>query len=773
METFEEDWNSLCSKNVLPLPLNKFVNGVVHFWYLDGGKSSSFTALIECIEPLLKDVNFPDGDLNHLKKLLNSLRSSEHQIDLQEVANAIVPIENPIQMNLSPISLRMKGKGGASVQLEWLSNSKRSASIPSLVDREKLEKIASRHQKRAEKRGIKSRTSSSSSMQIDEELITGSGNWDPLAVVEELLEGSYQVEGGCKLDLIIEDFDVKVGGKRILTNATLHMASGRRYGLVGRNGCGKSTLLRHISSRSLSGIPRTMSILHVEQEVASECISALQSVLQSDFKRAALLEEESRLQTSISTIQSEIESEGDGDGYRRATLSRLSERLQKVYKIVHEDMDIASSESKAAIILSGLGFSAGDQQRSTSEFSGGWRMRIALARALFSSPDLLLLDEPTNMLDFPSVVWLEGYLKSWAGTLLVVSHDRFFLDVVATDILHIINESVEPYKGNYATYLISKEERAKNQAREYEAQLAYRQNLQAFIDRWRYNANRAPQAQSRIKILEKLPELRPVIPETAVVLRFPEVNDTLNPPILQLDSVSFRYPKRANVDEVDFGKEILLGSNVDGNGGEEEHGPWILKDVNFDVQPNARMCLVGPNGAGKSTLLKILTGRLEPSEGRAFRNSRMKIGFFTQHHVDQLDLSLNPLQLLALRFPGKTPEEYRHQLGSFGIGGPLALQTIKTLSGGQKSRVVFAQLAMERPHLMVLDEPTNHLDMDSIDALIKAVKVWDGGLLVVSHDKRFIEQCCDEIWVCADSHVKRFTKGNGTIHEYAKSLLSV
>lgn len=765
MEAFEEDWNSLCLKNDIPLSLNKFVNGVVHFWSLDGGKSASFTALIECIEPLLKDCDFPEDDWTSLQGRLRSLCSSEHQINLQEVASAIVPIENPIQMNLSPISLRMKGKGGASVELEWLSNSKRSANIPSMVDRERLEKIASRHQKRAEKRGVKAAKSTQTE---EEEIVTGSGDWDPLAVVEELLDGSYQAEGGCKRDLIMEDFDVKVGGKRILTDATLHMASGRRYGLVGRNGCGKSTLLRHISSRALAGIPRTMSILHVEQEVAGDSVSALQSVLQSDFKRTALLEEEKRLQSEIACIQSEIEAEGDGDGFRARNLARISERLQRVYKIVHEDMDVASSESQAAIILSGLGFSAGDQQRSTSEFSGGWRMRIALARALFSSPDLLLLDEPTNMLDFPSVVWLEGYLKGWKGTLLVVSHDRFFLDVVATDILHIINETIEPYKGNYATYLVSKEERAKNQAREYESQLAYRQNLQAFIDRWRYNANRAPQAQSRLKILEKLPELRPVIPEAPVVLRFPEVNDTLNPPILQLDDVSFRYPKRADVGEVDFGKEVCSA----GTGDADEDGPWIIKHVNFDVQPNARMCLVGPNGAGKSTLLKVLTGRLEPTEGRAFRNSRMKIGFFTQHHVDQLDLSLNPLQLLSLRFPGKTPEEYRHQLGSFGIGGPLALQTIKTLSGGQKSRVVFAQLAMERPHLMVLDEPTNHLDMDSIDALIKAVKVWDGGLLVVSHDKRFIEQCCDEIWVCAEGHVKRFTKGNGTIHEYAKSLLA-
>lgn len=710
----------------------EFSQAIIASWHADGARGGDAVHKVQqTLEPVLREAGVGELQWNRLWEAIYANRATNEQISEWEVAEAIAPIENPVQMNLSPISAAMAA--GHKVSLDWLA-SKRV--VASQVDKERLQKVVSRHRQRAEKRGL--RVVSNSQKGVDDEvtMLSKAVEWDPQAVVDELLS---QIDGdGPRFtrDLNFENFDITLGGKRILTNANILLSYGRRYGLVGRNGVGKSTLLRNISCRQLP-VPTTTSILHVEQEVVGDDTTALQSVLSSDFKREALLSEERRLQLALQT----------GIASDEKVLKSMSHRLEAIYRVLN-DMNASSAEARASTILNGLGFSNSDQKKATKHFSGGWRMRIALARALFCQPDLLLLDEPTNMLDFPSVVWLEGYLTDWPGTLLVVSHDRCFLDNVATDIVHMHNEQLESYRGNYLQFLSTREERLKNQQREYDAQLQYRQHLQAFIDRWRYNANRAAQAQSRIKILEKLPELRPVVAEAPVVLRFPPV-EPISPPILQLDEVSFSYPPR---DE------------------SQTEGSLILEGVNFNVQPGSRVAIVGPNGAGKTTLLKLLNGILEPTSGQLYRHGRLRIGLFTQHHVDQLDLSLNSLQLLQQRFPGSTEEEYRHNLGSFGLSGPLALQTIKTLSGGQKSRVVFALLAMERPHIMILDEPTNHLDMDTIDALVKALHDYPGGALIVSHDKRFIEQLCNEIWVCANTRLTRF---DGTIHDYAHSLLAV
>lgn len=709
-----------------------FVEQIVKNWLADGGRGGDAVQEVKkTIEPILREAGFGEEDWEICWNAIYESRSTNEQISEWEVAESIVPIENPVQMNLSPISASMSES--TKISLDWLA-SKRV--VASQVDKDKLQKVISRHRQRAEKRGLKVAADPKKLIEDEIAAISKQAEWDPQAVVDDLLsEGSGDGPRAVR-DLLMENFDITLGGKRILTNASLLLAFGRRYGLVGRNGVGKSTLLRNISSRQLS-VPATTSILHVEQEVVGDDTTALQSVLSADFKREALLSEEKRLQASLQSIPPPDEKIG----------RLMSHRLEAVYRVL-QDMDAASAEARASMILNGLGFSTDDQCKPTKHFSGGWRMRIALARALFCQPDLLLLDEPTNMLDFPSVVWLEGYLLNWPGTLLVVSHDRCFLDNIATDILHMHNEQVEPYRGNYIQFLSTREERLKNQQREYDAQLQYRQHLQAFVDRWRYNANRAPQAQSRLKILEKLPELKPVVAEAPVVVRFPAV-ESMNPPILQLDEVSFRYPPRADADKASA-------------------SPMIIEHVNFNVQPGSHMAIVGPNGAGKTTLLKLLCGTLEPSSGQLYRHGRLRIGFFSQHHVDQLDLKLNSLQLMQQRFPGNTEEEYRHQLGAFGLSGPLALQTLATLSGGQKSRAVFALLAMERPHIMILDEPTNHLDMDTIDALIKALREYSGGVLVVSHDKRFIELLCNEIWVCNNARLQRF---EGSIHDYAQSLL--
>ncbi|KAJ3219030.1 hypothetical protein HDU67_003020 [Dinochytrium kinnereticum] len=509
-------------------------------------------------------------------------------------------------------------------------------------------------------------------------------------------------------DVKFENFDIAFAGKPIVKNADLHMTYGRRYGLVGKNGIGKSTLLRAIASGDLK-IPSHIRVLHVEQEIAGDDTPAIISVLQADTERETLLTEEksinSRLQkTSISAEEA----------------TALSERLKVVYAKL-EEMDSDKAESKASAILHGLGFSNEQQKAATRTFSGGWRM-------------------------------------AWSATLLVVSHDRSFLDAVSTDILHLHNCSLDYYKGNFSSYLTARAERRKNQVREYEAQLQYRQHLQAFIDRWRYNANRAAQAQSKLKILEKLPELVPPAKDEMEGLgegdlqsyfRFPDP-EKLSPPILQMSEITFKYPGTNRV---------------------------ILDTVSFDLQLDSKVAIVGPNGAGKSTMIYLLTGVQNPSAGICNRHGRLRIGLFSQHHVDQLELALSSVQFLASKYPGKTEEEYRRILARFGLTGTTGLQPIGTLSGGQKSRVVFAAMSLLNPHVLILDEPTNHLDMDSIDALSVALRDFKGGVAIVSHDERFLDSVCKEVWVCEGGKLTSFEGKVGVQdgvvrqRQYKKSLL--
>lgn len=358
-------------------------------------------------------------------------------------------------------------------------------------------------------------------------------------------------------------------------------------------------------------------------------------------------------------------------------------------------------------------------------------MRLALARALFARPDLLLLDEPTNMLDVRAILWLENYLQTWQSTILVVSHDRNFLNAVVTDIIHLHSQRLDSYRGDYENFIKTKEDRLKNQHREYEAQLQYRQHIQVFIDRFRYNANRAAQVQSKLKLLEKLPELKPLEKETEVTLRFPDNFEKLSPPILQLDEVEFYYSADQR----------------------------LFSGLNLSADLDSRICIVGENGAGKSTILKLLMGELTPVNGVRQAHRSLKIGYFSQHHVDQLDLNVCSVELLLNRFPGRTEEEYRHQLGGYGITGELATRPVASLSGGQKSRVAFAQMTMPCPNFYILDEPTNHLDMETIEALAKALNKFKGGVILVSHDERLIRLVCKELWVCETGKVRRIDGG--------------
>ncbi|KAJ7995127.1 hypothetical protein DPEC_G00241340 [Dallia pectoralis] len=515
-------------------------------------------------------------------------------------------------------------------------------------------------------------------------------------------------------DIRIENFDVSFGERSLLLGAELSLSTGRRYGLIGRNGLGKTTLLKMLASRSLR-VPAHITILHVEQEVAGDDTGALQSVLESDTVREGLLNEERLLNGRIAN--------GTAEGMETVRLSEIYAKL--------EEIEADKAPARASIILCGLGFTPKMQTQTTKEFSGGWRMRLALARALFAKPDLLLLDEPTNMLDVRAILWLENYLQTWQSTILVVSHDRNFLNAVVTDIVHLHSQRLESYRGDYENFVKTKEDRLKNQQREYEAQFQYREHIQVFIDRFRYNANRAAQVQSKLKLLEKLPELKPLEKENEVTLKFPDNFEKLSPPVLQLDEVEFYY----NPDQLLFTK----------------------LSVSADLE--SRICVVGENGAGKSTMLKLLMGELTPVNGIRQAHRNLKIGYFSQHHVDQLDLNVCSVELLLNKFPGRNEEEYRHQLGSYGITGELATRPVASLSGGQKSRVAFAQMTMPCPNFYILDEPTNHLDMETIEALAKALNKFKGGVVLVSHDERLIRLVCKELWVCELGNVRRVEGG--------------
>ncbi|KIY63247.1 P-loop containing nucleoside triphosphate hydrolase protein [Cylindrobasidium torrendii FP15055 ss-10] len=534
-------------------------------------------------------------------------------------------------------------------------------------------------------------------------------------------------------DIHLPSIDVSFASNRILTGATLTLAHGRRYGIIGRNGVGKSTLLRHIAMREVP-IPAHISILFVEQEIVGDDTTALDSVLKADVWRDHLLKEEATLNARLA----ELDQENDEKRFEDAR-EDLSSRLTEVHSRL-ADMDAASGPARAATLLAGLGFDDQDQQRPTRSFSGGWRMRLALARALFVKPTLLLLDEPSNHIDLNALAWLEDYLQTWPGTLLVVSHDRAFLDAIATDIVHQHSNRLDYYKGNFTQFYSTKSDRDANLKKEYEAQMEYRRGLQAFIDRWRYNANRAAQAQSRIKILEKLPELEPPEVDETETFKFPEC-DKISPPILQMSDVTFGYsPEKV-----------------------------ILKGVDIDVGLDSRIAVVGANGSGKSTLIKVLTGELRPMSGHVTQNGRLRVGYFAQHHVDTLVPTMTPVSFLASRFPGKTEQEYRQHLGNFQISGMTGLQQIGTLSGGQKSRVAFALLSLQRPHVLLLDEPTNHLDIEGLDALMSALEQFTGGVIIISHDERFITTVAKQLWVCADGTVKKFA---GDVKSYKDLIVS-
>ncbi|KAJ1288011.1 hypothetical protein BS78_02G055600 [Paspalum vaginatum] len=545
-------------------------------------------------------------------------------------------------------------------------------------------------------------------------------------------------------DIVLDNFSVSARGKELLKSASLRISHGRRYGLVGPNGMGKSTLLKLLAWRQVP-VPRNIDVLLVEQEIIGDDRTALEAVVAADEELTALRAEQARLEASNNADD--------------------NERLVEVYeKLNLRDSDAA--RARASKILAGLGFDQAMQARTTKSFSGGWRMRISLARALFMQPTLLLLDEPTNHLDLRAVLWLEEYLCSqWKKTLIVVSHDRDFLNTVCNEIIHLHDKSLHVYRGNFDDFESGYEQKRKEMNRKFEV---YEKQMKAA----RKSGSKAAQDKVKGQALSKAAkeaaknkgkgknvadndddQKQVAVPQKwrdySVEFHFPEPTE-LTPPLLQLIEVGFSYPGRPD---------------------------FQLSDIDVGIDMGTRVAIVGPNGAGKSTLLNLLAGDLTPTEGEARRSQKLRIGRYSQHFVDLLTMEENAVQYLLRLHPDQEgmskAEAVRAKLGKFGLPGHNHLTPIVKLSGGQKARVVFTSISMSQPHILLLDEPTNHLDMQSIDALADALDEFTGGVVLVSHDSRLISRVCEdeqksEIWVVEDGTVKKY---DGTFEDYKDELM--
>ncbi|OBT89310.1 ATP-binding cassette, sub-family F, member 3 [Pseudogymnoascus sp. 03VT05] len=655
-------------------------------------------------------------------------------VDLSGASGSAKRLDQAIQVSTQRNMSSTLGITTTGVDLESANTRK----LESKVDRKKLEKAERKIAAKQNKKEYKAVEYEASKLlnQTDD---TQSYE-EFFMAVNPLQLGSNTMGQAKSKDIKLDGIDVTIGGLRILTDTNLTLAYGRRYGLVGQNGIGKSTLLRALARRELA-IPVHISILHVEQEISGDDTPAIQAVLDADVWRKHLLSEQEKLSKQLSTMEAERSAMAD-TSVDAARLDRERDALDQTLGDVQgklAEMESDKAEPRAASILAGLGFSPERQKFATKTFSGGWRMRLALARALFCEPDLLLLDEPSNMLDVPSITFLSNYLQTYPSTVLVVSHDRAFLNEVATDIIHQHSERLDYYKGsNFDSFYANREERRKTAIREYENQMVVRAHLQNFIDKFRYNAAKSSEAQSRIKKLEKMPILEAPEKEYSVHFKFPDV-EKLSPPIIQMTDVSFGYtPDKP-----------------------------LLRNVDLDVQLDSRIGIVGPNGAGKTTVLKLLIGQLTPTKGLISQNPRLRVGFFAQHHVDALDLNDSAVGFMSKNYPGKPDEDYRRHLGAFGITGMTGLQKMELLSGGQKSRVAFACLSLQNPHILVLDEPSNHLDIEAMDALAQALKNFQGGILMVSHDVTMLQTVCTSLWVCDEGIVEKFP---GDVQAYKRRI---
>mmetsp|Transcript_17586 Transcript_17586/g.36632 ORF Transcript_17586/g.36632 Transcript_17586/m.36632 type:complete len:692 (-) Transcript_17586:72-2147(-) len=528
-------------------------------------------------------------------------------------------------------------------------------------------------------------------------------------------------------DINVGGVSVAFHGKLLLEETDVTINYGNRYGFIGPNGSGKSTVMKAIAARAIP-IPSALDIYFLDSEYpARDDITALQAVMESNDEVAILEKKAATLNEAMA------EADEDGQMEIQSNLEAIYDRL--------DQLDANTAEARATSILFGLGFTTTMMHMKTREFSGGWRMRVSLARALFLEPEFLLLDEPTNHLDMDAVLWLEDYLSNWNKILFFVCHSQDFMNAVCTHIvrLDMTYKKLRYYSGNYDMYVQTRRDQDMVQIRQYEAEQRDIAEIKDFIARFGHGTVKmVRQAQAREKLLQKkleagLTEMPEVDPQWD--WSFPDAGQ-LPVPVLSIENVSFNYP-----------------------GGKE-----LYSKVDFGVDLQTRVALVGPNGAGKTTLIKLMTGELEPTKGQIKKNMHLKISRFTQHFEEKLDLSMTPLDFFKQKVMPEEPiEKIRPLLGRYGCTGDQQSQIMGQLSAGQKARIVFAIIAHEKPHLLLLDEPTNPLDMESIDALARCLNKFKGGVLMISHDMRLISQCAQEIYVC--DH-KKVTKYRGDIMDF-------
>jgi ATP-binding cassette, subfamily F, member 3 len=519
--------------------------------------------------------------------------------------------------------------------------------------------------------------------------------------------------------LSITDISVRIAGRLLIDHGSAQIVPGARVGLVGRNGAGKSTLFHAIrgelpTETGTITIPPRWRVGSLAQEAPNGPESLIEVVLKADLERDALLRE----------------ADTAHDPHR---VAEIQTRLV--------DIDAHSAPARAAAILSGLGFSTADQARPCSEFSGGWRMRVALAATLFAAPDLLLLDEPTNYLDLEGTLWLEDHLANYPRTVIVISHDRDLLDTSVDQILHLDRRKLTLYRGGYSSFEEQRATREMLDAKHAKRQEAERKRLQAFVDRFKAKASKARQAQSRVKMLEKMKPIAALVTQDVREITFPAPEKMLSPPIIAVDDVSVGYDPKSPV----------------------------LNRVTLRIDNDDRIALLGSNGNGKSTLVKLLANRLSAFSGTITRAEKLSIAYFAQHQLDELNEDGSPYDHVRKLMPDAPETKVRGRTGAIGFSGKAGDTSVKSLSGGEKARLLLGLATFFGPNMIILDEPTNHLDIDSRAALAEAINEFPGAVIMVSHDRYLIEACADRLWVVADHTVTNY---DGDLDDYRRMVLS-
>jgi len=519
--------------------------------------------------------------------------------------------------------------------------------------------------------------------------------------------------------LSITYISIRLAGRLLIDHGSAQIAPGARVGLVGRNGTGKSTLFRAIrgelaTESGMITIPPRWRVGSLAQEAPDGPDSLIEVVLRADIERDALLRE----------------AETAHDPHR---IAEIQTRLV--------DIHAHSAPARAAAILSGLGFPASEQACAVGEFSGGWRMRVALAAALFASPDLLLLDEPTNYLDLEGTLWLEDHLANYPRTVIVISHDRDLLETSVDQILHLDRSKLTLYRGSYSSFEEQRATREMLDAKHVRRQEAERKRLQAFVDRFKAKASKARQAQSRVKMLERMKPVAALVTRDVQEISFPHPDKMLSPPIIAVDNVSVGY----------------VPDNP------------VLNRVTLRIDNDDRIALLGANGNGKSTLVKLLAGRLQPFSGKITRADKLAVAYFAQHQLDELNEEASTYDHIRKLMPDAPESKVRGRAGAIGFSGKAADTKVASLSGGEKARLLLGLATFFGPNMIILDEPTNHLDIDSRAALAEAINDFPGAVIMVSHDRYLIEACADQLWVVADHAVTNF---DGDLDDYRRLVLS-